>query len=101
MPVAWTCEDEDEAVGVELLLERAGVAVAVEPEDGTLGRWIVRGTELELERAAALQARIARHFVRHDERALRQSLDARDRLMRHTLYGCVIAVAWVLLAFAM
>lgn len=96
MEHAWRCEDEEEAHGVELLLRRAGIAVAVR-DDGN-ETWFDAQPH-DAARAAELESRIARHFVRGDDQARARRLDARDRLTRHVLYGIAAAVAVVVLAY--
>ncbi len=93
---AWRCEDEEEAHGVELLLRRAGIEVQVR-DDGN-ETWFEIAPR-DAPRAAEFESRIARHFVRADERGLAMRLDARERLTRHVLYGFVAAVLVVLVAY--
>lgn len=94
---AWICEDEDEAAGVELVLQRAGVDARFEPD---AQGWVLRGADQALQRAQVLHGRIAQHYVRGEDRSLALRLDARERLTRHTLYGAAIAVLWAVFAFA-
>jgi hypothetical protein len=93
---AWHCEDEEEAVGVELLLRRAGIAVRVR-DDGNETWFDIEPQDAD--RAAALESDIARHFVRGGDRARAIKLDARERLTRHVLYGFAAAIAIVLAVY--
>lgn len=93
---AWHCEDEEEAYGVELLLQRAGIAVRVR-DDGNEVWFDIEPRDAE--RAAALHSRLAQHFVRNDERAEHQRLDRRDRWVRRSLYGFAAAITVVMIAF--
>jgi hypothetical protein len=92
---AWRCEDEEEAYGVELLLQRAGISVRVRDDGNEV--WFDVAPQ-DAERAAALESRIARHFVRSDDRARAQRLDRRDRWIRRALYGFAALVAIVVVA---
>jgi hypothetical protein len=96
--IAWTCEDEEEALGVELIMQRAGVPVriverehgfAVEPDDGFA------------DQAEGLRHGIARHYVRAQARELGKRIDRRDRLGRHAWWGsialgvlAIVALTW-------
>jgi hypothetical protein len=72
---AWTCEDEDEALGFATVLRRAGVEVWTEQEDGAPP--IVRAGDPEAARALA--SRMLSHYARADSRERRAALDRRDR----------------------
>jgi hypothetical protein len=96
MAHAWHCEDEEEAVGVELLLRRAGIAVHVR-DDGNETWFDV--DPADVERATALESDIARHFAKGDDRERALKLDAREKLTRHMLYGFAVALAIVFVAY--
>lgn len=69
----WVCEDEEEALGLELVYARAGVDVQIVEHDG---RFVV---EAQGDRAAQIADGIARHYVRADDRERAQKIAVRDR----------------------
>ncbi|HWB73291.1 MAG TPA: hypothetical protein VG755_00020 [Nannocystaceae bacterium] len=69
----WVCEDEEEALGLELVYERAGVDVRIVEREGA---FVV---EAEGERAEQIAAGIARHYVRADDRERAKKIASRER----------------------
>lgn len=59
-PFTWTCEDDEEAIGMRTILGRAGLAV-LEEVDGE--QTILRVEGDQADEARALTSKIASHFV--------------------------------------
>ena len=69
----WVCGDEEEALGLELVYERAGIDVQIVEQDG---RFVV---EAQGDRAEQIAAGIARHYVRAEDRERAKKLAVRER----------------------
>ncbi len=69
----WACEDEEEAVGLSTVLQRAGVRVHHDRN----GAPILRADDPEAARSLA--SRMLSHYARVDRRDRTAALDRRDR----------------------
>ncbi len=96
--IAWRCEDEEEALGHELVLERAGLPVRIVEHEGA---FLVETETRFAERAAALESDIARHWVRRRERERAAELDRRERWTRRARWASLAlgAAALTMLAW--
>lgn len=83
MAWSWDCEDDEELLGVVLLLERAGANVQVQPlENG--GRVEVDDAHREL--AERLRDRIRAHLVRKLDVARTDAIERRRNVGRRGLW---------------
>lgn len=105
---SWACEDELEALGMALVLERAGVPVQVEsPANGP-----ATGGSIQLrvfdgasgERATALTSAILQHHARRGAALNVARFERRERLGRRALLicaavGCLMCLVGLLSSF--
>lgn len=89
----WTCEDDEEAIGLATILRRAGAEVWT--RDDPAAPPIVRADAS----GEAIASRMLAHFVREDARDRQAKLDRCDRrgLLWLAIGLAVLAVAAVLL----
>lgn len=95
---SWTAHSDEEALGVQTILERAGLNVGRE-DDEEHRPILVVADEAEAERARKLEARVLDHYVRRSTRTVSASLVRRAVWSRRVLLiGAALLVAGLLLA---
>lgn len=93
----WSCEDEDEAIGLELIFSRAGIDAAI--VEGAAGL-AVETPDVDADRALALLRGWSSTFARRIDHARREQLDRRERLATRSLGAAMLAVFFFALGWA-
>lgn len=72
---SWTCEDEQEGLGLATILERSGLEVHV--HDDSAGR-VVLTVETDAAQAKALEHKLVRHYTKVENATALARLDRRE-----------------------
>ena len=93
----WSCADDHERIGLELVLTRAGVAYVVR-EEGSDTTTTIR-VDGDTDRVRELERRMLAGHARRLDRELGARLDRREQRGRHAL-AVLVSVLTVLLGIA-